>query len=648
MANSFNFTDQPTLITYPGAERDSQRDKINLTQDASTITEKSRHTSLAAIGETDTPWNQPKDKLSLIQDASTNIEKSRHISLATIEETDTPWNQPKDKLSLIQDASTNIEKSRHISLATIEETDTPWNQIRSTPTTETTIKENMLKHKEPILASINPKTLFGLYTRYGLSDIEYKSRKKKVNFLFETVVNNNAFSEFLEALERDKEHMGHQYIISLLQGTPFETKEDIDKSKMLLDQINKHADDAVEFLNVDDLNIYLCSAELLTNEESKKFTINTNTSQEKARLLLTILKTKGPTAHYIFVYKCLAKEKEHLGHAELYTMLTGESAEDKRRLNRKRKASIEDICTQPPKRYPNLLETPSGLKENKYLEEIRIIRKYHLMGRRRWGIAEDIYQSIMDSEDYVLEIKIAVLLESCTMYITNKESEVVLARVKLAENMSKQLHKQKNNVDMLEGRCEWVKAKLYRYTKQLDKAEEHITVARSKIWNCEEGEEKALVSYCYACILLSKPDRTLRDEGRAIDDLHEAIRCARQGESESLKKGKYGLDSTHCKLRLAQAYVGSSTGNTGKDVGEVSQENIAEATRIMKEIKQNDLEYRQKCMYLYTSSDVWRVGGNKTEAVKCAQEAFALAQKHNFNTEKDSAKLRLERLSEAS
>ncbi len=88
MANSFNFTDQPTLITYPGAERDSQRDKINLTQDASTITEKSRHTSLAAIGETDTPWNQPKDKLSLIQDASTNIEKSRHISLATIEETD--------------------------------------------------------------------------------------------------------------------------------------------------------------------------------------------------------------------------------------------------------------------------------------------------------------------------------------------------------------------------------------------------------------------------------------------------------------------------------------------------------------------------------------------------------------------------------
>ncbi len=650
MASSYSFIAQPTLITYPGAERDSQRDKLSVAQDDNTTTEKSS-ISLAGIEETNTPWKLPRTAPTTEATIKDNLLKHKTALLASINpeklfgaEKD---NQKVIKLSVAQDASTTIEKTKHISLADIEETNTPWKQ-RTATTTEATIKENMLNHKAAILASINPEKLFGLYRRYGLYDTDYRSRKEKADALFETVVKNNAFSEFLEALERGKEHMGHMYIVSLLKGTQFGTKENIDKSKVLLDRIKeKYADDAMDFLNVDALNRHLCSAELLTNEESQNFTNNKLSTQAKARLLLDILDTKGPTAYSIFVYKCLAEEKEHLAHAELYNTFTGESVEYRRRLNRKRKAPIEDICTPPTKRYPYLLENPSGLKKDKYLREIRTIRRYHLKGGTWWVIAEEIYHGIMDSVDYALEMKIAVLLESCTMHITKKDSKEVMARVELAMHMSERLHRQDRNVDMLEGRCEWVKAKLYRYTKELDKAEEHITAARSKLYNCEEGEETALVSYCHACILLSKPDRTSADEEQAIDDLYLAIRCARQGESEDLKQGKYGLDPTHCKIRLAQARVGSSTGSTGKAVGEVPYESVTEATWILEGINQEDLQYRQKCMYLYTCSDVCRVGGNEQEAVKCAQEAFQIAQKHNFNTEKESAKLRLDRLSEA-
>lgn len=506
--------------------------------------------------------------------------------------------------------------------------------------TESTVRENMVKQKKAIIASMNNEKLYKLFRKYEIDDIleEPIGRRKKAQMLFENVLHEKDSLSFYDHLVKDTDHMGHKYIVCLLNGTQFAAKEDIKKSTKIKDEIDTNEDiDVEEQLNVPHLCTHLFKEELLTNEESHELSHSITSPQKKVRKLLSILDTKGPTAYYIFAYKCLAEEKEHMAHAELFTKLTGENVENYKTPSRKRKASDEDICTTLAKRYPILLESPEGLKDDKYLVEIRNIRRYHLKGREWWEQAEKLKLMIMDSEDFTREMKIAVLLESCTMFITQKNEREVLARVETAEKMCDQLHSEGYNVDMLEARCQWAKAKLYRYTKELNKAEEHIAIARSKLHNCEEGEERALVSYCYACILLAK---TSKDENQAFRDLHLAIRCAREGESPHLKQGKYGLDPTHCKLRLAQAYVGSSTGNTGKKLGEVTQENIREATTVLKTIEEKDLQNRQKCMYLYTWSDVLRVGGQLDEAIGHADKAFRLAQKHNFKTEIESAKLR--------
>ena len=543
--------------------------------------------------------------------------------------------------SRVQDS--NSRMMPHTSHST--ETDTPF---RTTPKpTKEQIKENLLQHRQAIKSSLSPSELYSLCEQLDIEECatnDFGKRKEATEIVLKEVQRQNSYSVFFDSLEKTMErankakHMGHEYIISLLRGEEFGEKEERERSAMIVEKMR--SSNIEELLNVDVIRPILFQNSLLTYDEEEALQMDM-TSGEKVRKLRTILKTKGPTAHYIFAHVCLADEESviYRSHSELLLNLTGEDSQLITRENRKRKAS--DYEESPAtKRLPCFLESPEGLKTKKYLSEVTMMRKYHLTGQQYWQKAEDIYSDVMSSPKDPMEIKIAIILESCTMYITNRQTEVVEERVKMAKLFCLQLYRANmGNVGILQARCHWTLAKLYRYTKEYDKAKKEITDAMTESYLYGEGEERALINYCHACILLASENKTVQDEVRAIDALNIAIGCASSGE--------YGLDTAHCKLRLAQAYVGSSTSNTGKRRGEVPKAHIADAKRVLGEIGE-DISPRTKCMALYTRSDVHRVAGEIEQAAECAKRSLEIAQQQKFKTEIASVKLRQERLQEES
>ena len=517
--------------------------------------------------------------------------------------------------------------------------------LSQTVSEESTTLDNLKRHRESILDSLSPTELFSLYYEFNLDEVcvsKTLQRRTKAEKLLEKITHPSACSAFLRSLEDEErsEHMGHRYIVSLLRGTEFATKEKIEHSKKLVKQItsSKFLNKFINQVNVQALESFLRREELLTDNEIDDLQSSYQTSRDKALKLLAILNTKGPTAYYIFTYRCLAQDNEHKSHRLLFLeLIAGDTEISKIGEERKRK-SPEDAyySTEIAKRYPCFLESPEGLKTEQYLKEIRKMREYHLKGRESWQMAEEIYMRVMNNNNPP-EMKIAILLESCTMYITDKQPQVVLERVQVAEKLCLNLHsKQSCNVDMLVGRCKWVLAKLYRYTKDSRKATENIRLAQEYLFNCEEGEERALVSYCHACILLSCENKTQKDEKIAQGDLSTAISCA--------SRGNFGLDTSHCKIRLAQAHVGSSTSNTGKERKEVLHTDIREAKRVLNEIKEEELSPRTRCMLLYTWSDVLRIDGQLEKAKEYARRSLKIADEKQFKTEIASAELRQQRL----
>ncbi len=97
----------------------------------------------------------------------------------------------------------------------------------------------------------------------------------------------------------------------------FLTTEKIEKFKLVL---QKHNRELIECLNVRSLLPYLYEQELLTSDEYE--TLKMGTRNEQNQSLLHILPSKGEHACKRFL-KCLTQAKEHLGHAQLATLLSG-------------------------------------------------------------------------------------------------------------------------------------------------------------------------------------------------------------------------------------------------------------------------------------------------------------------------------------
>ena len=85
-------------------------------------------------------------------------------------------------------------------------------------------------------------------------------------------------------------------------------------------QLRDHCQVIVQSLNMEMLTTHLIQNELLTKAEYEKLAGQSSYNQSQY-FVLTVLPNKGPSGFERFL-KCLEEEKEHLGHQELFQLLS--------------------------------------------------------------------------------------------------------------------------------------------------------------------------------------------------------------------------------------------------------------------------------------------------------------------------------------
>ena len=478
---------------------------------------------------------------------------------------------------------------------------------------QSTIRENLLKNKQSILRSLYPQHFFQLFPDLDETlTNQLISRGKHAERLLREVERQNVYPVFLERLKQDKKHLGHEYIVSLLKGKRFAPKEEIEDSENLQQEIECNMDILVQQLNLSTLIPSLFENHLITDDDQERLRNPYKTTQDRVRELFTILRTKGPTAHHIFVRKCLRTENEHIPHGRLYSMLTN---------------SRNTGCS------PYSLESPKGIRCRSYMVLMEEVRQFHQIGGDKWTRAEEICNLVTQpGSKFPPEMKIAFHLENCNILILSGQSDKVFPIVEQAREMCHKLVH--HNTQALEARCEWVLAKVYRCRKQPEKALEHISTAFSLNDFCKAGEERILTHYCRGCIFLDSPARSPSDQRNAISCFQRAISSANDGD--------FGLKIlTHGKIRLVQAYIGSSSNRPGKSKEESSQDDVIMAEQLLRELdKDESLNQRTRCMLLYTWFDLHRAKGHMQQARECIDKACEIAKQQNLDHEMKSIEIR--------
>lgn len=497
------------------------------------------------------------------------------------------------------------------------------------------------KNSAEIVQYLSPDALFTTLCKWGFTEYEEGtyllndniSRHKRSAQILALVEakGSQAYPQFLECLAEEREHLGHVYIVNLLEGnscTSKEEEEEIRISKRIKMQARAHMKHIVKHINVDALAPHLYH-HLLTDDEYTQLLSSGAPQTKKVSNLLSIVDTKGPTGYYKFAH-CLVEESEHEGHKDILQKITSEG--DLCPEQRKRKREDEDSV--PAKRIclgPDQLRAQGTLCSKRYFECIRRIRKCHLGGD--WGKADAIVDEYVQKGDK--ELHIALLLENCTGYITRQDKNTVLMTVERAMQLCNELPSSSDNKPFLVGRCKWVLAKLYRYTKEKDKALKYIQEAAEHQSSIASGEEDAaLTTYCYAMILLE----FYKNYKSSLDRDLKVIKDKFERAIDYASNPDYGLDVSHPRIRLAMLYLGSSPFQPGRNCESSS---INKAKNSLEAVDIDALAPRTKCLFYYTKSDLV-YSRSKDEAKVFAKHSLDVAMQHGFKTEKLSAQARLE------
>ena len=295
------------------------------------------------------------------------------------------------------------------------------------------------------MRSLNPKYFFQAFPDLDETVTNHLSpRSDRAERIVEKVEQTNAYLAFIKILEQDEEHLGHKYIVSLLKGKEYAPKEELEDSDVLLKAINSNVGVLVQQLDVSSLLPSLLENNLITGEDEECLANPNITTRDEVRKLFMLLKTKGPTAHHIFVRKCLRTETEHIPHSQLYDTLTS---------------------FKITRRNPHSLESPKRIRRSPYLVLIEEVRRLHQIGGDEWSRASEICSLISaPGSQFPPEMKIAFSLENCNIFILSGQSNKVFPIVEQARKMCHKL--EYCNPQALEVRCEWILAKLYRCRKQ--------------------------------------------------------------------------------------------------------------------------------------------------------------------------------------
>ena len=445
----------------------------------------------------------------------------------------------------------------------------------------------------------------------------------------------NVMPHFLESLDKEDQHLGHEYISSLLTGKEYATKHDISMSSRIRKRIQSQSvmAEITQGLSLRSALItHLIAKKLLTDDESGM--LQNCSAHEGNETLLKLLDTKGPTAHLLFL-TCLKEEVTHRTHRELYDLIC--NGDDKIVLSalsvsRKRKANTSCHKVSVTKRVPDRLKLDGDLDEEEYLDTIQKLRQLHLHGE--WEAAEKL---VNESSKKSTEYHIAILLESCTGFITHG---LHVKKVEKTVEKAKELcGKVSNNCYVyLKGRCEWTLAKLYRYSNQLSKALICIKVAQQIQYNVKAGEDTALVNYCHGCILSEYIDTANGYDPNTEKEARRSFELAIAHASS----GNYGLDLSHPKIKLSKLWLRSfSHAPHGRQVHDA----LRKARDVLDSIDWETLAPKTQSMYFYTKSDLYKEMGNPNNAAfDFASRALRIAKENELTTEIEQARRRISEL----
>ena len=488
---------------------------------------------------------------------------------------------------------------------------------------------------------------------------------------------DEGYKDFLWCLEQEDDwHIGHDYIAARLRGDEFtqETQREMEESMRLRKLFHKQLDVMQlmsDSINTNDLIPSLRVHKLLTDDETEELTLSGFSRRERVTKLLRILSTKGPSADLYFTRALADAVRENPAHRDILERLYCQKFEDiiehfvedvkkdsispHGRLGKRKRMLVKAYTTKVPICTPRQVRAHGIILSGKYFNKINEIRRLHYLGN--WMEAENVVEECryltltcetkelgLPSDDEIsstahIELYVAVALRNCSGYITRKMMDEVTRVVAEAKEMCKQIDN--DNGRVLESKCEWMLAKMYRYNKEFDKAMEHIENAQliHLRYNIAPGEDTTLCNYCKGCILASQLAKT-KEWSSNSRKLEEAKLCLRKATEHAAIRD-YAIYQSHHMIRLAQLCLHSSQFVAGECEDE-DQINEAEAALNSHYIDKDILAPRTKCLFYVTRSDLYR-NKKQLEFAECeAQRAYDIAMENNFSTEVKSAEGRLE------
>ena len=270
------------------------------------------------------------------------------------------------------------------------------------------------------------------------------------------------------------------------------------------------------------------------------------TRQNKVSFVLSLLETKGPTAHLLFV-KCLEQNSENPSHKDLLHLF--DITTEVHMLKRKATVQLQAARTVVSKFIPRQAKAHGIIVSLTYLEAVEKIHGLQYKGKCEAAIIEvEAYKSAGEVELYV-----ALMCRNWYAYVNCHKSPKEIDN--MVEDAMKSLQAvESDNRAILESRCKWMLSKYYWYMNDKKKAQHHIdeSMLIQAAYQVAPGEDTLLTHYGKACTLLD----TLAEQWSST--VAGWARKLIQNANDFAVESDYGLYLSHHCIRLAQISLRSS------------------------------------------------------------------------------------------
>ena len=432
---------------------------------------------------------------------------------------------------------------------------------------------------------------------------------------------------------REKTHLGHQYVASLLSGVPGD-RAIISASTKCRSQMQRNFRSIVQSASVLSLVPYLVQKELITLDEGTLLS-NVASPEQAVMRLFGMLESKGPTAHYLFA-QCLREETTQIQHAELYHRIVDSEASvdccvkgDRATFERRTRAlEFEENPMQSCSSGPKPLEPDSLLKGTKYSN--RRLRFEHYYHNGQWDKVREEADECMKSSH--LDVRVIGLLEMALSWIFRSDEDYSPVHcIERAQMVCQTING--NNKSFLLGRCEYLLSLYFRYQGDFDTARRHIEKARYYLFDVASGEDKSFAYYCHATLELEcLNDESPPEKFKEVEHLFEKAR-------DNARFAGLNILVVYADLQLSRLYIGTTH---TKLTFTKDKDRLSMARNCLLRIEQqfDELDLRRKSLFYLSMAD-WSYSCNDVGcAIEHAHKASELAQDGGLPLEIEAAKKR--------